>query len=259
MIRLLAVPYHFGRERVGVGLGPVRIASALPYDVRTVRRHIPYANAKSAIASVNGALAGEVASAAGAGEIPVVLAGNCSSCLGVLAGLDCAQTGIVWFDAHGDFHTPETSTSGSIDGMALAIATGHCHQALWRGSPVEECQVVLAGTRDLDPPEEERLHRSEIQTIPAAEIADAVKLLPVPDVYLHVDLDVIDRAESPGVNCMAPGGVPVETLTRAIESIASTRRIAAALLANYNPARDGEGRTLGIAARLVELIRELTL
>ena len=75
-----------------------------------------------------GAIAAEVARATADGELPIVLAGNCTSSVGTVAGLGSARVGVVWFDSHGDFNTPETTTTGFLDGMAVAILTGHC----WR-------------------------------------------------------------------------------------------------------------------------------
>jgi arginase len=143
--------------------------------------------------------------------------------------------------------------------MALAVATGHCHRALWRGIPVPERNVVLAGSRDLDPPEEERLNRSEIVRVSAAGAGAAAARLPVQDVYLHVDIDVVNPLESPGVNFQGSGGIPAASLEEAIAAVASRKRIAAALIANYNPARDLDSRSLRLVTRLVELLRGLTL
>jgi hypothetical protein len=91
----------------------------------------------------------------------LILSGNCNAGLGAIAGIDAAKAAIVWLDAHPDFHTPETSASGFLDGMGLAIATGACWGTL-AGSipgflPVEERNTVLVGARDIDPGEQERL------------------------------------------------------------------------------------------------------
>jgi arginase family enzyme len=81
---------------------------------------------------------------------PLVLAGNCNTAVGTLSGADPEGLGVVWFDAHGDFNTPETTTTGFIDGMGLAIAVGHCWKAMARGvsgfSPVLEENVVIGGS-----------------------------------------------------------------------------------------------------------------
>ena len=63
-------------------------------------------------------------------RFPVVLAGNCNSYVGTLAGLETDRAGVSWFDAHGDFNTPETTTTGFLDGMGLAMASGRCWKAM---------------------------------------------------------------------------------------------------------------------------------
>jgi arginase len=120
-----------------------------------------------AVALVDRALAAAVDGALADGARPVVLAGNCHSCLGTLAGL-AADVGIVWLDAHGDFNTPETSPSGYFDGMALAVAAGLAHDDLRarigaRAVPGEH--ILLAGVRDLDPGERDNLKRAGVQVV----------------------------------------------------------------------------------------------
>ena len=66
-----------------------------------------------------------------AGQFPLVLAGGCDASKGILSGFDHGHCGVVWFDAHGDFNTPETTSSGYFDGMSLAVITGHCYQSYW--------------------------------------------------------------------------------------------------------------------------------
>ena len=63
-------------------------------------------------------------------EFPLILSGNCSSTVGALAGFESRNLALIWFDAHGDFNTPETTTSGFLDGMALSIIVGHCWKSL---------------------------------------------------------------------------------------------------------------------------------
>src|SRR5208282_4346020 len=102
------------------------------------------------VIEADGGIAGvnfQLAQAVAAHDRPaVILAGNCNSCLGTLRGLEAvaqSDPGIVWLDAHGDFNTPETTISGALEGMSLAIATGHCHPELMP-RPVPEENVVLA-------------------------------------------------------------------------------------------------------------------
>jgi arginase len=202
------------------------------------------------IADLNSRLAQAVA----AHEPPVViLAGNCGSCLGTLAALE--NPGIVWFDAHGDFNTPETTISGALEGMSLAIATGHCHPELM-ARPVPEENVVLAATRSLDPLEEVLLARSRIKLAALDALPRAVDQLAqrVDNIYLHLDLDVLDPGISPGVNFSAPGGISPEQLFDAVKQVVATGKLRAAAIANFNPDRDRDHRTQKIAQQLVAIL-----
>jgi arginase len=194
---------------------------------------------------------------------PLVLAGSCNLGLGVLAGLRCEPLGIIWFDAHGDFNTPETSLSGRLDGMALAIATGKCHndlrQRIGLGHPVSDANVLLVETRDLDPGEALLLERSSVEMVSLGDLPGAVTELAtrVSGVYLHIDADVLDPAESPGANCSKPGGIAPRGLYDALRMIGSRIPVAAAALANFNPDRDREDRTLRILERVASILGEI--
>jgi arginase len=240
---MIAVPYHLGRRGVEVGRGPLVILEALKKPCEIIE-------GEGGIADINSRLARAVA----AHDRPVVvLAGNCNSCLGTLAGLD--DPGIVWFDAHGDFNTPATTISGALEGMSLAIATGHCHPELM-SRPVREDNVVLAATRSLDPLENVRLRESKIKLAALDALPCAVDELAgrVMTIYLHLDLDVLDPAISPGVNFSEPGGISTEQLFGAVKYVLSTGKLGAAAIANFNPDRDRDGRTLGIIRQLIEIL-----
>jgi len=222
---------------------------------------------------------------------PLILAGSCNLCLGALAGLEARtgpawapkrwrssprsaapgsvvrasssreeSLGIVWFDAHGDFNTPATSLSGRLDGMALAVATGVCQDEL-RGRiglerPVPGAKALLVEPRDLDPGEDERIENAAVRALRLTELQDALNHLDAETVYLHIDLDVVNPEVSPGVNCNKPGGISPEQLYGAIRLIATRVPLAAAMIANYNPDRDPEDRTLRIAEHLAGMLIE---
>jgi arginase len=241
MLRLIAVPYHLGTRAEAVGSGPLRIletetAAACLIDLGP---QVPWEE-------VNEGITDAVSRVRAAGETPLVLAGNCNSCLGTLGALTDMKPGIVWFDAHGDFHTRETSVSGSIEGMSLAFATERF---------VPENRVVLAGARDLDPGEAERVHE-RLCYIPSADLA-ATTLPEMRDVYVHIDIDVLDPSISPGVTCRTPGGLTLETLLTAIAFLMNSYRVAAFAITNYNPANDRGDRTRDIIAKVVEFIKPL--
>ncbi len=247
---MIAVPYHLGRRAVEVGSGPLAILESLDCPHLVLERATDTATEVDGVADINSVLAAALSVAP---RPAIVLAGNCNSCLGSLAALD--DPGIVWFDAHGDFNTPETSITGALEGMSLAIATGHCHRALMP-NPVPEENVVLAATRSLDPLEEVRLHSSKITLAALDALPRAVALLAarVETIYLHLDLDVLDPSISPGVNFSAPGGISPTQLFAAVEHVAATGKLAIATIANFNPTHDRDHRTRTIAQQLVHRI-----
>src|SRR5262245_3307742 len=166
-IALFAVPYDSGRRSVGVGLGPGRLLEAgvanqlrdAGHDVREATVELPHdvaAHEMARMVAIQRELARYVREAIAADQLPIVLAGNCSTAVGTLAARP-AETIVVWFDAHADFNTADTTVTGMLDGLALSMVTGRALQnmtASVRGfAPVADDRVVLVGARDLDPAE----------------------------------------------------------------------------------------------------------
>src|SRR4029077_20979784 len=118
-------------------------------------------------------LSGAVRDAVESGRLPIVLAGNCSTAVGTLAGLG-GSVGVAWFDAHGDFNTPDTTTSGFLDGTAVAIITGRCWKQLAVSipgfQPIADETVCLIGTRDVDSLEGRLIAESGVDVIEPSKI-----------------------------------------------------------------------------------------
>jgi arginase len=257
-IRLIAVPYDTGRRGYRMGAGPLHLlASGLAQHLHRetgatvavslleVPEDPPTAEIRTAF-ELNRELAFRVRAAVAAGELPLVLSGNCNSAIGVVAGLGDQEPpldfGVVWFDAHADFNTPDTSRSGFLDGTSLAAVTGHCWHQLAESvpgfHPVPESRVVLLGARDLDRLEAERLEASEIRR---SGVVDA------PDFYLHIDLDVLDPERVGAVNPFpAPDGFGQEELVETIRQLGTASRIRAVTISAYDPSFDAEGRVLPV-------------
>ena len=128
-----------------------------------------------------------VAAARRNGDGALVLAGDDTAAIGVVSGLEQAAgagtaIGVVWVDAHGDFNTPETSFSGILAGMPVAILAGLAGP-LWRdaaglATPVATEHIVLAGMRELDEKEEELIRSTDVQVVPATDLCDGDDLCP---------------------------------------------------------------------------------
>ncbi len=280
-LAIVEVPYYFGREVVSMGAGPARYVEGgaadqlrrAGFEVRLdrVRLDAPIDDIYTAIVQVNRRVASAVRGAADDGYFPLVLAGLCNTAIGVLGGVGARSTGIIWFDAHGDFNTPQTTRSGFLDGMALAIATGRCHADLreraGQAGPVAESRVLLVAPRDLDPGERDNLDASHVTVIEYSEVREsglAPKLQPAleelqsraDEVYLHLDVDVLDHDEAPANEYSTPGGLPLSQLEAAIAEIARRFTIKAATLSAYDPAYDRDDRTFRAGIRLMRTLAE---
>jgi arginase len=212
-VSVLLVPYHLDE------LLPDLDVPAQPDRVLTV--DLPDGPRWHRIAHLAEAVAGSVAGETG----PVVLTGDCPAALGVLAGLQRhADPAVVWFDAHGDLHTPASSTSGYLGGMPLRMVLGEGDPSIAARTglrPVPPERVVLVDGRDLDPAELDFLATSAVRRVPV----DAV---PVPHgpFYVHVDLDVVDPTGLPGLRYPAAGGPDLSTVRDALLGLLGTGRVA---------------------------------
>ena len=149
--------------------------------------------------------------------------------LGVLAGLQRAglDPDLIWIDAHGDFNTWETTPSGYLGGMPLAMLVGRGDQAIVRGlriTPLREERVVLADARDLDPGEAMSLAGSAVRRLTVAELGN--RPLASRPLHIHLDVDVVDPGELPGLLYPAPGGPRLAAVAAALRHLATAPQIA---------------------------------
>jgi arginase len=217
--------------------------------VEIAERGGPFRDTASSSADVNRHVATLVRAAVASLRMPIVLAGSCVTCQGVLAGFGHARCGAVWIDAHADFNTPETATSGFFPGMSLAVVTGHCHVRYWAeigdSTPLDEENVVMFGVRDLSPEAERaRLERSRISVVPwrngapVGYVPAALDQLArrVDDVYLHIDFDGFAPETAPGiVDDPVPGGLSRKDAETVIRGTGERLRIRAVTLATFAP------------------------
>jgi arginase len=274
-VEVLAVPYDAGHEDLRVGRGPARLLEGGLTDLLRGLGHKPVVRWVRATQAFRAeirttfdlcrGLAGQVRSAAGGGRFPLVLSGNCFTALGALSGLGPSPLGLVWFDSHGEYNTPETTASGWLDGMGLAAATGDCWRTLTARisgfEPMPEERIVLVGGHDFDPEEHSRLTRSRLVLVPPGDVTALGPALDrleaqVERVYLHLDLDVLDAAEARANDLAVPGGMNVQAVAEAIGLVRRRFEIAGAGIAGYDPAFDPDGSTLDAVRRLVTSLLE---
>jgi arginase len=219
---IIGVPYHQD-ERLADGDVPAPAGVELTLPDGTVWERLTV---------LHDAVAERVSAAVRAGDVPTVVSGDCLVALGTVAGVQRAgvDPAVVWFDAHGDVHTLETTTSGYLGGLALRLLLG-AHPDLVAGPlglrPVQ--RALLVDARDLDPAEAEYLAAGG-PVVCAVDALDAAALPPGP-LVLHVDVDVIDSGELPGLRFPAPGGPTRAAVVAAVRRVLATGRVAALNLA----------------------------
>ena len=202
---------------------------------------------------------GQVDDALAAGRVPVLLAAECSVGLTTLPAVHRHRPDarILWLDAHGDFNTPETSTSGYLGGMPLAGATGRWDTGLTPDS-IDPRRVVLAGVRDLDSEEREMLEKGSVTVIGASPVETLVAVSNALDgapVYVHLDLDVIDPAQMPA-QFPAPDGLAAEKVFDVLEAVAGTSEIVGFEVTCFEAPDDEEERQ-DLAALVMHVIEPL--
>jgi arginase len=200
------------------------------------------------MAAIHGPLVGDVAKVATEGGRPVCIVGDCCQPIAVLAGLQRAGLAplVVWFDAHGDFNTHETTISGYVAGMAIAMITGRGNQTLVEADglkPLPDTDIILADARELDPAERELLDKSKVwRTSDFDALVERVSTSERP-FYVHFDVDVLDCAEAPAMQFPVAGGPSVETLRNVAASLHRTGRLAGASMNPWALDKDTDGRT----------------
>jgi arginase len=230
-------------------------------EVESVEVRLPdgFHTEASALIHLQHAAAAAAREAVEQGALPIFLSGNCgTAALSATGTLGGNQTSVVWFDAHADFNTPETSPSGFLDGMGLAILAGQCWSKLaarlhnFTAVPVN--RIVLIAVRHVDPEEKLLLESLRIAQIgpehldqlPAAlnRVLQGTKSL-----YVHLDADVLDASEGQANPYACPGGLTRTQLNDCLRLLASTGAIHAISITSYDAGCDTDSR---IADALIE-------
>jgi arginase len=271
-VSLILVPYDSGRRGERMGAGPAALVdSGIADALRDAGHHVSVhsVEAPNDVWPSEIRMAFELAAAVSDGvrhaqrqnALPVVLAGNCGiAALGACAAIE-GNVAVVWADAHGDFNTPDTTTGGFLDGMALATLCGRCWPQMTRHVPgfraVHEERVWLVGARALDPLEAVALDTSRINRVSVRDVhgscaATLARELHDDRVYLHLDLDVIDPSDGQANGYSTPDGVNAVALTHFCSRLQEDASIAAIAISAYDPAFfDTDGRIARVAASLL--------
>jgi arginase len=178
--------------------------------------------------------------------------------LGALKGLERHHPAILWYDAHGDFNTWETTPSGFLGGMPVAALVGRDNAALMAAiglTPFDERDVIITDARDLDPAEGANLRASGLTHLPDVD-ALLTASLPERPLYVHVDLDVVDPTEMPAHTYLAPGGPTTDQVTATLRRVWCDAEVIGILFSLWNEAKDGAALTQENALRVIRALRD---
>jgi arginase len=285
-IALIGVPLDLGQGRRGVDMGPSAIRYAglaerlrnIGYavedrgDIAVPRAEAtdagdPRAKYLEAIVTVASEVARTVEAAERAGDLVLVLGGDHSLALGVFAGLARVHGpgAAIWLDAHADCNTPETSATGNVHGMPLAVALGWGDSRFdVAGGPaapwIDEERSVIIGARDLDERERVRLRESRIAVHTMTEIdrhgmeqvvrSAIERAQGSPFVHVSLDLDVVDPQWAPGVGTPVRGGISFREAHLAVELLSEAGAVGSLQIVEVNPILDRENATGELAVEL---------
>jgi len=286
-ISIIGVPLDLGADRRGVDMGPSAIRHAglrerleiMGYeiddkgDIMVNRPDVCPADGESLkyldeIERVNSQLCQRIDEEMGKGYFPLVLGGDHSIAIGTIAGVlqHKKKLGVLWFDAHGDINTPETSPSGNIHGMSVAVSLGNGHQRLMNigglSAQLEPTKIVMIGIRDLDLGEKILLKKlgvvvftmHEIDIMGMAKVMEeAIRIVSDGTDGIHVsfDMDVMDPLHAPGVGTPVVGGLTYRESHLAMELLSTANIITSAEFAEVNTVLDNKNQTAKVAVALI--------
>ncbi|MBY0359325.1 MAG: arginase [Candidatus Obscuribacterales bacterium] len=292
-VTLIYVPIFMGGRHRGAGMGPaaIRVAelaenlTSMGFHVaREIEVNIPPtacwwekmesgAKCVPEIKQVSEEVAAAVEGALLNNTMPITIGGDHSLAIGSIAGAanyyrkSGSRFGLMWFDAHGDINTPDTTFNGNVHGMPLAVSIGKGDERLVNlggySPKVEGGRTALIGIRDLDPPERQLIRDSGVHAYTMTDI-DQLGMNTVIEkslaeigsdnagIHISFDIDVMDPQWAPGVTTAANGGLTYREAHLALEMLAQTGQVRSMDFVELNPANDVRNKTAKLA---VELIR----
>jgi arginase len=294
-LRVIGVPTDLGQGRRGVDMGPSAIRYAglsekmreLGYEIEDVGNvDVPPAESRvqgsekvkylEQVKEVSDELRLLVRDTLRENYLPIVLGGDHSAAIGSIAGAVEAMgnLGCIWFDAHGDMNTPETTPSGNIHGMPLAVSLGLGHPDLVNLGGIHPKlkpeNVVLVGIRSIDREERKLIHEMGVQVFTMHEVDEmgisavmhqAIEIATkgTNGVHLSVDLDGIDPMYAPGVGTPVNGGITYREGHLAMEILAAANCVTSVDFVEVNPILDEQNTTGKLTVELASSLFGLTV
>lgn len=282
-IQIIGVPIDLGQTQRGVDMGPAAMRYAglssrlaalgcrvldsgnIEVPIRETLAAEQPLHYLSSISRTCRTTYDAVRSAVSEGHIPLLLGGDHTLAIGSIGGSSHdSPAGLIWIDAHGDFNTPQTTITGNIHGMTLALLLGDGYPELvdvGRPAPMLRPEdVVMIGVRDLDPEERERLRCSGITVYTMRDVDERgigavvrealARLEHCERLHVSLDMDVMDPQAAPGVGTAVPGGLTYREGQLLMEIIADSGRCCALDIVEINPVLDRHNQTARLAVDL---------
>lgn len=282
-VQVISVPYRYDEHRQGTGAGPaalldgglidavkasgngVRLAGEAWLDPAEREEGRTAVN----IGKLGASTAALVRAARSTGAGCLILAGDDTAAIGIVSGLQLAhgagaRIGVVWIDAHGDFNTPETSYSGILAGMSLAIVAGlagpNWRDAARMSAPIPTDRIIVGGARQLDAKEAALLNVTDVRVFDTQQLSDATSWQHAIDrlsqnvdyITVHIDIDVLDPRLVPSSSTPSQNGLEIEEAVACIASVLRTGKVAALTICGMNPGGGALGkRTIESAKQLI--------
>ncbi|MDX1995889.1 MAG: arginase family protein [bacterium] len=236
----IGVPFALGKQQTPSAVDVLKHGGiAAEFNAEWIDIQPDFAAHDDPVVAVNRALADAIA--AHPGHTPLIFASDCTSALGAVKGLQPRDPAVLWYDAHGDFNTPETSPSGYLGGMPLAAMVGRGNEALVQAigfTPLAERDILITDARDLDPQEGVNLRASQMTFLP--NFADLLTApLPTKPLYIHMDVDVVDPSDIPAQNYPAPGGPSVDEAAASMQRVIRDATVAGVLFSLWDESLSG--------------------
>lgn len=206
------------------------------------------------VVSANRALAAAIQSHSD--RIPLIFAPDCVSALGIMKGLESRQPAVLWFDAHGDFNTPETTPSGFLGGMPLAALVGRGNEALIQAiglAPISESRVTITDARNLDPEEGRALRSSQVSFLPRLSDVHQTDWSGA-SLYIHLDTDVLDPSEMPTLHYPEPNGPSLDDLIGVLKHVRANTSITGVYFSLWDDSLPGAPQAKEATLRLIQTL-----
>jgi arginase len=240
---VIGLPYWLGIAEEHSGSVQAARASGILEEIgaRYIDIEPEFQEGEHPITAVNRALAAAVKQTQANGQVPLIFGGDCCYCLGMMKGLEDSQPDVLWYDAHGDFNTPETTPSGFLGGMPLAVMVGRGNQELMTGielTPVAESKVYLLDGRDLDPLEAVAVRESDLTHLTQLDAVTNIDWNKRP-VYVHFDGDVLRLEDHPAVSYPAKGGPTTQEAIDSLKAVIASADVKAVFFTLWNNQLEG--------------------